>query len=255
MEEAGRLDSTSPTTTPSRSTSRARSIFPQSDWPRNTSRENTPLSRFLNLGIRQMNRDRKQEDTCGTGTGVSERSSGVQAKQETGSFGQLSVTDSIPALPDHTPVSVIFPPISLTVTSPSTSTPNSSPPPQLVTLPEGPPTRSPVPPDWIYSDPSLDSSNRASCLIASANSSPLHSPNRDQPLTNSRWSLNKECFSRSRSRSPFLGISALTSKQASQFSLDWDNYASIPTYFKKKIPAWTAHLWEIPSVLHQCLSS
>ena len=188
MEEARRLDSTTPRRSPSSSTTRARSEPVLSSWPRSRGgarREHTPLSRFLNSGIRQLSR-RFMQRNSGQSTGVSESLPIEQTQQETESSGQHELTESLPSSPNPFPASLTFPfPFpSVVVTSPTTSTPNSSPPPvRPSALPEGPPSRSPIPPGWSYSDPSEDSSNRASFIVDSATSSPLHSPGEQSFIT------------------------------------------------------------------------
>ena len=140
---------------------------------------------------------------------------------------------------------------SVVVSSPTTSTPNKSPS-KSSYLPESPPNRSPHPLNWTYSDPSADNSARASVLIVSASSSPLVSPSKEcsvitanpsysegrtrSPPTALR-SLLPGFSAKSRSRSPLLGISALKAftAQASQHSLDWDNYGSSPTFFGRNL--------------------
>ena len=188
-------------------------------------------------------------------TGVSEGGRIVQTQQETESPRQVSAPESLPSLPNHFPASVISRSPRFVVTSPTTSTPNSSPPPRPTALPEGPPSRSPLPPEWQYSEPSRDSSARTSLLITSATSSPLHSPVAEHPVITpnpsysavlegssltSRRSLlpGLTSLGGNRSRSPLLGIAALSTlaSRASQLSLDWDDYASSPTYFRRTIP-------------------
>ena len=261
MEETGRLELNTPTSSPSSSATRVRSEAVQSSWPRRKSssrafrRERTPLSRFLNSGIRQLPRQFMPRRIVPS-TGVSESYTSDQTQQETESSGQQVVTESLSSLPNHFPALIVpFPSLSVVVTSPTTSTPNNSPPPRPTALPEGPPSRSPLPPEWSYSDPSEDSSNRASFLVASATSSPLHSPSGEQTVItpNPSYSASRtrsppasrrpllsglSNLGRRRSRSPLLGISALNTgaNKASQYSLDWDNYASSPTYFRKTIP-------------------
>ena len=110
-----------------------------------------------------------QEDLCGKSTGVNEISHGAQAQQEAESSGLPHVSESLISSPNPTPASVILPSQSLRIllSSPTTSTPNTSPPSIPIPLPEGPPTQSPFPPEWFYSDPSEQSSNRPSFIITS----------------------------------------------------------------------------------------
>ena len=238
-EEAGRLDLKTPTSSPSSFAARAQLEAVHASWPRRRSfsrrfkRERTPLSRFLNSGIRQLPRQLMQRNGEKS-TGVSEGCRIVQTQQETESPLQVFAPESLPSLPNHFPASVISKSPRVVVTSPTTSTPNSSPLARPTALPEGPPSRSPLPPEWQYSDPSGDSSARTSLLITSAASSPLHSPVAEHPVITpnpsssavlegstltSRRSLlpGLSSLGRKRSRSPLLGISALS-------------YQSFPTF-------------------------
>jgi hypothetical protein len=87
-EEAGRLDLKTPTSSPSSSAARAQLEAVHSSWPRRRSisrrfrRERTPLSRFLNSGIRQLPRQLMQINGDQS-TGVSEGGRIVQTQQET----------------------------------------------------------------------------------------------------------------------------------------------------------------------------
>ena len=112
MEEAGRLDPITPNNSPSSSTTRAQSEAVQSSWPRRSiGRERTPLSRFLNSGIRQLPRQLMQGNLSGQSTGVSESSSSVQTQQETESSGQPPVTEALSSFPTHIPAAVMLPSI------------------------------------------------------------------------------------------------------------------------------------------------
>ena len=257
MEEDRRLDPPEFTDPPSSSRTRvssevAQSCLPWRRSPRPFSRDRTPLSRFLNLGVRPQPRQQPVQRTSELCTGVSESEHSDKTQQETESpFRSVATESLVPSL-SYFPASTVLPSFRVVVTSPTTSTPNSSPPPKPPSFPEGPPSQSPYPPEWQYSEPSEESSLRASILIKSASSSPLHTPSSSQPqdISNPSYSVDHSLasrrsllpqlsnFGRHRSRSPLLGIAALNSKSnpVSQLSLDWDNYGSSPTYFRRVIP-------------------
>ena len=180
--------------------------------------ERKSLSKFLNTGVRQQSK-KNTGGNLDISSGACRRSSNSQTKQFTEGVGQNSATNPAWFLPSQKPPSsssVAIPNIAISL--PSTSTPNSSPPPKSSSLPSD---LAAVPPDWQYSDPS-DISSRASLVLVSRENSP----------TRSEGSRPTTPHPRSRSRSPLLGISSLRVKRGSQLSLDWDNYSCNPSYFK-----------------------
>ena len=119
----------------------------------------------------------------------------------------------------------------------------------VVKLPEGPLLRSPVPLGWSYSDPSTDNSGLGRTYLLPDSLSPLHTPDREElsvttrnPSAGASQSAPSSPVARrsksgflSRRRSPFLGNTALEpgSRQSSGLSLDWDNYVSSPTFYRR----------------------
>ena len=125
----------------------------------------------------------------------------------------------------------------------------------VIKLPEGPPTRSPIPPGWSYSEPSSENSDLSRTFLVEIpdSISPITreetrvitrnpSVGRSQSAPTSPTSRAPQSLpysaQPSRRRSPFLGISALESfsRQPSGLSLDWDNYASSPTFYRRSHP-------------------
>ena len=209
-----------------------------------------PFYKYLNSGARP-----KQVGSVGVIHDRSDRSQDIQTERVLGSE-ELPVTDSLSESPTTQPA---FQPIlqpSLVVTSPTQSDHDFSSSFGVIKLPEGPPSRSPIPLGWSYSDPSTDNSDLSRTYLIPENLSPLHTPSREEvrvitrnpsvggsqsaPTSpTSRRSQATDCSGlHSRRRSPFLGISALgaLSKQSSGLSLDWDNYASSPTFYRRATP-------------------
>ena len=168
------------------------------------------------------------------------------------------VTNSVPAAPPNQQLPLV--PVTtpdLVLTTPSLSDHDLSSSFGVIRLPEGPPSRSPIPPGWSYSDPSSDNSDLLSkTFIIPDSISPLQTQSRHEirvitrnPSVGRSQSAPTSPTGRGpqltgppvlprRRRSPFLGITALESfsRQSSGLSLEWDNYSSSPTFYRRAAP-------------------
>ena len=186
-------------------------------------------------------------------------------------FGSEGVQTTETRSASSTPPPVQLPSLSLPLVKVTLPTPNTTGEFSFgeVRLPEGPPTRSPIPPGWSYCEPVTDNSDLSSGCLVSANTSPLNSPPRQEVKVITRNPSVSAPTSRhssvsdpapgqaksqsapssptcpadcpplpSRRWSPFLGITALGgfSRESSRQSLEWDNYASSPTFHTRTTP-------------------
>ena len=90
------------------------------------------------------------------------------------------VTDSLPASPNQQLALVPILTPDLVLTTPSLSDHDLSSSFGVIKLPEGPPSRSPIPPGWSYSDPSSDNSDLSKTFLIPDSISPLQTPSRDE---------------------------------------------------------------------------
>ena len=225
-----------------------------------------PFYKYLNSGANIP----QQVGVIGDRLDIVNRSIESQTERVFGSEGvQATVTRSA----SSTPPPVQLPSLSLPLVKVTLPTPNTTGEFSFgeVRLPEGPPTRSPIPPGWSYCEPVTDNSDLSSGCLVSANTSPLNSPPRQEVKVITRNPSVSAPTSRhssvsdpalvqgksqsapasptcpadcpplpSRRRSPFLGITALglggLSRESSKQSLDWDNYASSPTFHTRPSP-------------------
>ena len=216
-----------------------------------------PFYKYLNSGAvpklvgsigDSLVRDRKQDDQT-------ERVLGSEENSVTNSLS-ASPNQQLAFVPILTPDLVLIPP------SPSDQDLSSSF--GVIRLPEGPPSRSPIPPGWSYSDPSSDNSDLSKTFLIPDSISPLQTPSRPEirvitrnpsvgrsqsaptsPTCREPQPTGSSALPRRR-RSPFLGIAALESfsRQSSGLSLDWDNYASSPTFYRRSAPIPIETNWE-----------
>ena len=122
-------------------------------------------------------------------------------------------------------------------------------------FPEEPPSRSPLPAEWLWTN-SRNSGDLFKTYSIPDGILPVLSPQREQikviienpsarkcisaptSPTSRRHSGTGSCFLSRRLRSPFLGITALktSSRQSSEASLDWDGYSNPPSFYQRPSP-------------------
>ena len=210
-----------------------------------------PYYKYLNSGAVP-----KHVGSVGGRLSTRGRNQDNQAERVFGSE-DIPVTNSVPAASIDQQLLLVPRPIpDLVLTTPSLSDHDLSSSFGVIRLPEGPPSRSPIPPGWSYSDPSSDNSDLSKTFLIPDSISPLQTPSRQEirvitrnpsvgrsqsaptsPTGRGPQSAGPPALPRRR-RSPFLGITALESfsRQSSGLSLEWDNYASSPTFYRRAAP-------------------
>ena len=209
-----------------------------------------PFYKYLNSGAipKQVNRVEDSVDTDDRIQNIpsTERVFGGQDLTATNSLSESSTSqpDTIPLI---SPNKVLSVPVPVPSTDPASYF-------GVLRFPEGPPSRSPLPPEWSYSEPSSDINISHTSLLPLSLSPPTnpslekvsviqrnpsvgrsHSAPVSPTPKNLPPPLKPKCF---RKRSPFLGISSLEARswKSSGLSLDWDNYASSPTFYRRENP-------------------
>ena len=137
-------------------------------------------------------------------------------------------------------------PTTLSSNSPSSEPPSSS---SNFKLPEGPPNRSPLPPEWSQN---REISNLSKTYLIAKGILPIQPPVREIIKKNPsvrkcrsapsspirRLRSASDCLGQFGRRSPLLGVSALvaTNKPDSADSLDWDGLVNTPSYYRRPTP-------------------
>ena len=187
------------------------------------------------------------------------RSIESQTERVFGSEG-VQATETVSASSTPPPVNLpspLLPSVVVTLPTPNTEGEFSF---GEVRLPEGPPTRSPIPPGWSYTEPVTENSDlplnsppRQEVKVITKNPSVSAPTTRNSSVSDPAPGLGRSQSAPasptcpadcpplpSRRRSPFLGITALglggLSRESSKQSLDWDNYASSPTFHTRPNP-------------------
>ena len=188
----------------------------------------------MNTGAKPKNVDVEEEEILDNNsskeTNVIERDFGSSDGQEV-----VLVSESSP-----------IDPTTLSSNSPSSEPPSSS---SNFKLPEGPPNRSPLPPEWSQN---REISNLSKTYLIAKGILPIQPPVREIIKKNPsvrnyrsapsspirRLRSASDCLGQFGRRSPLLGVSALvaTNKPDSADSLDWDGLVNTPSYYRRPTP-------------------